>query len=232
MAAGCDFAIVAKRSPATWTAARAIPNDAWRPAVGMAGAEVAFCGYRPAGWPAGTRCVVRRVRVEAAEISGDGRSRRRRTFDPNQLALVLDGQAGCAWTYSFICTNLSWHPVAAEWWFRQRALVEERIKDTKLGMALRHLPSGYQAVNRTWMWAALFATNISVWVQSLGRTDTDGRAHGKRLRRELINLVARVIHHGRRIVLRFTPGMRKGPLLRAWDRLRALPSHPATAPSG
>jgi hypothetical protein len=73
-------------------------------------------------------------------------------------------------------------------------------------MALRHLPSGYQAVNRTWMWAALFATNISVWVQSLGRTDTDGRAHGKRLRRELINLVARVIHHGRRIVLRFTPG--------------------------
>jgi hypothetical protein len=232
VAAGCDFAIVAKRSPATWTSARAIPNDAWRPAVGMAGAEVAFCGYRPAGWPAGTRCVVRRVRVEAAEISGDGRSRRRRTIDPNQLALVLDGQAGCAWTYSFICTNLSWHPVAAEWWFRQRALVEERIKDTKLGMALRHLPSGYQAVNRTWMWAALFATNISVWVQSLGRTDTDGRAHGKRLRRELINLVARVIHHGRRIVLRFTPGMRKGPLLRAWDRLRALPSHPATAPSG
>jgi Transposase DDE domain group 1 len=111
VAAGCDFAIVAKRSPATWTAARAIPNDAWRPAVGMAGAEVAFCGYRPAGWPAGTRCVVRRVRVEAAEISGDGRSRRRRTIDPNQLALVLDGQAGCAWTYSFICTNLSWHPV-------------------------------------------------------------------------------------------------------------------------
>jgi hypothetical protein len=225
--AGCDFAIAARRSTATWAAVRRVPDDAWHPAAGMTGAEVAYCDYTPAGWPPGTRCVVRRVRLDAAEISRDGRSRRRRTIDPDQLALVLDGDAGHAYAYSFIVTNLIWHPVAAEYWFRQRALIEERIRDAKLGAALRHLPSGYQAVNRTWMWAALVALNISTWLQSLARTDVTGRgrAHGKRLRRELISLAARVVHHSRRTVLRFAPGTRKGPFQRAWNNLRALPSH-------
>ncbi|MGH9213312.1 MAG: IS1380 family transposase [Acidimicrobiales bacterium] len=234
VAAGCDFAIAAKRSPATWAAARAVPEGAWRPAAGMAGAEVAMCDYTPAGWPPGTRCVVRRVRVDATEVSGDARSRRRRTIDPDQLALVLDGQASHAYAYSFIVTNLPWLPVALEWWFRQRALIEERIKDAKLGAALRHLPSGYQAVNRIWMWAAFLALNISGWLQTLARTDisVDGRAHGKRLRRELICLCARVLHRGRRLVLRFAPGMRKGPFLRAWNTLRALPTYTPPAPSG
>jgi hypothetical protein len=230
--AGCDFAIVAKRSSATWAAARAIPDDAWRPAQGMADAEVAFCDYVPAGWPPGCRTVVRRVRLDATEISHDGRSRRRRTIDPNQLALILDGQAGHAYAYSFIVTNLGWHPIALEWWFRQRALIEERIKDAKLGAALRHLPSGYQAVNRTWMCAALIALNISTWLQSLARTDIiGGRAHGKRLRRELICLAARVTHRARQVVLRFAPGMRKGPFQRAWKTLRALPTHTPAAPA-
>jgi hypothetical protein len=183
----------------------------------MAGAEVAFCGYVPAGWPPDSRTVVRRVRLDATEISHDGRSRRRRTIDPNQLALVLDGAADCAYAYSFIVTHLPWHATALEWWFRQRALIEERIRDTKLGAALRHLPSGYHAVNRTWMWAALIALNISAWLQSLARTDTTGgRAHGKRLRRELICLAARVTHRARQVVFRFAPGMRKGPFQRAW----------------
>lgn len=222
--AGADFAVVAKRTSAAWRAVRAVPEQAWRPAGGGMAAEVAFCGYRPHGWPTDTRCVVRRVRLDADAISADGRSRRRRTIEPGQLDLALDGLADHAYAYTFILTNLPWHPVAIEFWFRQRALVEERIKDTKLGMALRHLPSGFEAVNRTWMWAAFLATNISVWLQSLGQTDVKERSHGKRLRRELINLTARVLHRGRRTVLRFAPGTRHGPFSRAWNRLRALPT--------
>lgn len=224
VAAGSDFAIVAKRSTATWRAARDVPDTAWMPAGAGMHADVSYCDYQPAGWPPDTRCVVRRTRVNAEDISGDGRSRRRRTIDPNQLALVLAGDADHAWAYTFILTNLPWHPVAIEWWFRQRAQVEERIKDTKLGMALRHLPSGHAAVNHTWMWATLLATNISVWLQSLGDVDRHGRSHGKRLRRELINIPARILHRGRRIILRFAPGTRHRPLTRAWDALRALPT--------
>jgi hypothetical protein len=166
-------------------------------------AEVAWCSYVPKGWPEGTRCVVRRVRVERDELRADKRTRRRRTIDPNQLTLLEAGEADVAYAYSFIVTNLTGDVVEVEAWFRRRALIEERIHDSKAGMALRHLPSGYQAVNRTWTWAAFLALNVSVFLQSL--TESDQRAHAKRLRRELVTVAGRVVCHARRLVVRVAP---------------------------
>lgn len=224
LANGCDFAIAAKRNTAVWRAARSVGAQAWRPASGMAGAEVAECPYVPAGWPEGTRTIVRRVRLNADQVRSDPRSRRRRTIDPEQLCLVLNGGADHVYAYSFIVTNLVGDPVEIEAWFRERAQVEERIKDSKCGLALRHLPSGYEAVNTVWMWSALLALNLSAWVQGLGGADTDGRAHAKRARRELFCVPARVIHHARQVVLRLSPVHRRGPFVSVWSVLRALPS--------
>ena len=223
--AGADYAVVAKRNPAAWRACRDIPAESWRPAIGM-GAEVSECDYVPAGWPPATRCVVRRVKVGYDELRADPRSRRRRTIDPGQLRLLEEGETGFAYAYSFILTNLDWDVADIEAWFRMRALVEERIKDSKWGMALRHLPSGYEAVNTTWTWAALLALNISAWLQSLAGADIGpgGRAHGKRLRRELVCVAARVAHHARKIVVRPAPEHRHGVFADAWQALRALPS--------
>jgi len=43
------------------------------------------------------------------------------------------------------------------------------------GLQSRHgsspLPSGHEAVNRTWMWAAFLAFNCSAWLQSLAGVD-------------------------------------------------------------
>jgi len=224
LANGCDFAIAAKRNKAVWRAARSVGVQAWRPAYGMAGAEVAECPYVPGGWPEGTRTIVRRVRVDAERVRADPRSRRRRTIDPAQLALVLGGESDHAYAYSFIVTNIAGDPVGIEAWFRGRAQVEERIKDSKCGLALRHLPSGYETVNRVWMWSALLALNLSAWTQGLGGADADGRAHAKRARRELFCIPARVLHHARRVVLRLSPTHRRGPFLATWAVLRALPS--------
>jgi len=224
IAHGCDFAIAAKRNTAVWRAARTIGAQAWQPATGMAGAEVATCPYAPGGWPEGTRTIVRRVRLGADQVRSDPRSRRRRTIDPQQLALVLGGEAGHVYAYSFIVTNLDGDPVDIEAWFRERAQVEERIKDSKCGLALRHLPSGYEAVNRVWMWSALLALNLSAWVQSLGAADADGRAHAKRARRELFCVPARVLRHARRVIVRLSPVHRRGPFASVWSALRALPS--------
>ena len=110
-----------------------------------------------------------------------------------------------------------------EAWFRMRALVEEKRKGGKLGLALRHMPSGYEAVNAMWMWAVLAGLNISSWLQALtGHDQNTGRAHGKRLRRELICVPARVTHHGGRLELHCAPEDHAGHFGAAWAALDAL----------
>jgi hypothetical protein len=218
----CDFAIAAKRTEAAWRSERKIADATWRPAIDM-DAEVALCDYAPAGWPEGTRTIVRRVEVERHELSGDARSRRRRTIDPNQLALVEAGDAEVMYAYSFIVTNLSGDICEIEAWFRKRALVEEKLKDSKLGLAMRHMPSGYEAVNALWMWAALLGLNLSSWLQALtGHDEADGRAHAKRLRRELLCVPARVVRHAGRLEVRCAPEDNDGAFGAAWAALDRL----------
>jgi hypothetical protein len=218
----CDYAIAVKRSDAVWRAERKIPDGDWQRAKDM-DAEVAECDYVPKGWPEGARTLCRRVKVSAATLSSDPRSRRRRTIDSNQLTLLESGEASSAYAYSFIITNLVGDIVDIEAWFRMRALVEEKIKDSKLGLAMRHMPSGYESVNVLWMWAALLGLNISSWLQALtGHDETQGRAHGKRLRRELICVAARVTRHGGRIEVHTAPEHHHGDFAEAWRTLDVL----------
>jgi hypothetical protein len=219
---GCDYAIAVKRSNAVWRAERKIPTGDWNRTNGM-DAEVAECDYVPKGWPEGSRTLCRRVKVTAKTLSSDPRSRRRRTIDPDQLTLLASGETDCAYAYSFIITNLAGDIVDIEAWFRQRALVEEKIKDSKLGLALRHMPSGYESVNVMWMWAALLGLNISSWLQALtGHDKAQGRAHGKRLRRELVCIAARVTHHAKRIEVHAAPEDHAGHFGDAWRVLDML----------
>ncbi len=211
---GCDFAIAAKRNTAMWRAYASIDADAWADAKAMAGAQVAAVDYAPAGWPEDTYTIVRRVRVDAEAISADPRSRRRRTIDPDQLALAIEGTATHAYAVSFIITNIPTHDAGeqgetildVEAWFRRRTDIEDRIREAKLGAGLRHLPSGHRAVNAVWMWAALLAGNLSTLLQALTGIDQHGRAHAARLRHELLCVPARLIRHGRTLTLRLPPG--------------------------
>lgn len=215
---GCDFAIAAKRNTAMWRAYASIEPDSWVDAIGMAGAQVAAVDYAPAGWPEDTYTIVRRVRVDAEDISADLRSRRRRTIDKDQLALALEGTATHAYAVSFIVTNIPANDrpshtagsaetiLEVEAWFRKRTDIEDRIREAKLGAALRKLPSGDQAVNTVWMWAALLAGNLSTLLQALTGIDQQGRAHAARLRHELLCVPARLVRHQRRLILRLPPG--------------------------
>jgi len=165
----------------------------------------------------------------AADISTDPRSRRRRTIDRDQLALLLEGVADHGWATSFIVTNLPTGgdgfdtATDVEAWFRMRTDIEDRIREAKLGAGLAHLPSGYVETNTVWMWAALLAGNLSTLLQALTGIDTGthGRAHGDRLRHQLLRVPARVIHHARGLTLRLPPGQTLLPQVTA--ALRALP---------
>jgi hypothetical protein len=134
------------RNPAVWRAAAAIPDQAWRKAKRMKHAQIAVCGYAPAGWPPDTATVVRRVKVQDRDISTDPRARRRGTIPKDQLALALDGLVMHVYAYSFIASNLDVSTpakaVAVEARHRERTDIEDRIRDAKRGAALRHLPSG------------------------------------------------------------------------------------------
>jgi hypothetical protein len=151
-------------------------------AIDMDAAQVAVAAYTPDWWPAATRVLIRRVRldVDAGQVSADPRARRRRTLHPDQRALPLAELAGAAavYGYSFIVTNLDVSTpdkaAAVEHWYRHRTQVENIFKDAKLGAALRHLPSGYPQVNKAWMWGALLAASIVGWLHQLTATPAPG----------------------------------------------------------
>jgi hypothetical protein len=64
-----------------------------------------------------------------------------------------------------VCTNIDvstpGEAVAVEHWYRQRTTIENIVRDSKHGAALRHLPSGYQDVTTAWMHGALLAANMA-----------------------------------------------------------------------
>jgi hypothetical protein len=225
---GCDFSLGVMRNKAVWRSLSTIPDDGWRRAKRMRGAQVAVMDYAPKGWPPDAKTVVRRVKVKAATISTDPRARRRRTIPADQLALALDAKVLTVYAYSFIITNLDVSTpakaVALEAWHRMRSDIEDRIRDAKHGAALRHLPSGNRAVNTVWMWAALLAINLSAWLQELAGLDHAngrGRAHLTTLRHLLLAVPARLIRHAGQAVLRLPPG--RELLTSVLARLRRIP---------
>ena len=234
-----SFAIGAKRIAPLWRLLGGIAEDDWHDAIEMDGAQVAVAEYCPDWWPADTRLLIRRVLLDPAQVSADPRSRRRRTLHPDQRALPIPELAAqpAVYAYSFILTNLDVsipsHVVAAEHWYRHRTTVENLFRDSKLGAALRHLPSGYPQVNTAWMWGALLAATMAAWLHQLTAT-TAGEdlvhGHGVRggkamiatLRWRLIAVPGRLTRHARHLVLRLPPGYLLLPEVLA--RLRDLPA--------
>ena len=233
------FAIGAKRIAPLWRLLAGIAEDAWHDAIEMDGAQVAVAEYCPDWWPASTRLLIRRVALDPAQVSADPRSRRRRTLHPDQRALPLPELAAqpAIYAYSFILTSLDVstpaRAVAAEHWYRHRTSIENLFRDSKLGAALRHLPSGYPQVNLAWMWGALLAASMAAWLHQLtgtalgedivhGHGVRGGKAMIATLRWRLIAVPGRLVRHARHLVLRLPPG--HGLLHEVLARLRDLPA--------
>jgi hypothetical protein len=236
-----NFAIGARRIAPLWRLLAGIADDAWHDAIEMDNAQVAVAQYCPDWWPANTRLLIRRVLLEPEQVSADPRSRRRRTLHPDQRALPFPelAQAGPVYAYSFILTNLDVstpsQAAAAEHWYRHRTTVENLFRDSKLGAALRHLPSRYPQVNLAWMWGALLAASMAAWLHQLtavtagedilaGHGVRGGKAMIATLRWRLIAVPGRLIRHARYLTLRLPPGHSLLPEILA--RLRDLPAPP------
>ena len=69
----------------------------------------------------------------------------------------------------------------------------------------------------------LIGLNRSSWLQALtGHDEHEGRAHGKRLRKELISIPARVTRHGHDLCVHAAPEHHDGVFGLAWRALDAL----------
>ena len=229
------FTVSVPRTSAMWSALERIPDDAWRPATDMPGGEVAETTYTPEGWKhEPLRLIVRRVCFSARELSKSPRARRLKTIHPEQLQLALAGELASVFGYGFILTDIHDQTAAAvEHFHRHRAQIEERLKEAKLGQALRHLPSGDANANRLWLTAALTALNLSAMLCDLSPlAGASGaapqhaplRRHAKTLRRALLCVPARITRHARRTTLRLAAGYRHLAALEAtWATAHAMP---------
>jgi hypothetical protein len=223
------------RSQAMWAALERIDEQAWADALEMPGAQVAEITYRPGGWRnEPLRLIVRRVPFAAEQIARLKGSRRLATIHPEQLQMALDGEIASVYGYSFVLTDIPHqHTAWVEHFHRHRAQIEERLKDTKTGQALRHLLSGDINANRVWLTAAMLAVNLTAWCCDLSpaagasgqaEKDTPLRRHAHTLRRILFNVPARIIRTGRRIILRLPAGYQHADIFQATlDAVYALP---------
>jgi hypothetical protein len=217
---GMRFTLSATRTSVMWMKLAEIEEDAWEEAIEMRGAEVAELSFTAEGWKhQPLRLIVRRVPVTAAELlAGSPKARRRKTIPPEQLQMVLDGQLDSTYAYSFIVTDIPAEEKSTaevEQFHRQRAQIEERFKDAKLGQALRHLPSGKLAANRLWLCCALLALNVCAWVCDIAPAagasgsasdNTPLRRHAKTLRHLLFCVPARIVRTARRTIMRLPDG--------------------------
>ncbi|WP_343601060.1 hypothetical protein [Mycobacterium sp.] len=160
-AAGIGFAIAANRLTTRWRALAGIAETDWHDAIDMHPAHVGVSGYARADWPAGTRLLIRRVRLAPEQVCADVRSHRRRTLHPEQPALPLDELTDADADAIYACIVHRDQPRRVHPWTRPPQ------SSTATGGALRQLPSANKQVNTAWMGGVLLAANIAAWCHQL-----------------------------------------------------------------
>lgn len=151
--------------------------------------------------------------------------RRQRTRAGDQLSFDdLDG-----WRFQGVVTNMPpWLATAAavEHHHRQRGgAPEEAIRQLKWDFGLNHAPVARFFGNWLWWHAAALAYNTARWIRVLALPDGFKTCRGKRLRLAFLNVAARVITTGRRLVLRLPRAYAHAAAFKAaLSRIRDLPA--------
>lgn len=196
-------------------AIRAVPDRLWHPALDQDGslrdgAEVAeLTGMvNLAGYPAGTRIIVRRERPHpGAQLS---------LFDTveglRHQVFLTDTPANGGGTAQFLEVR-----------HRGHATVEDRIrcgKDTGIG----RLPSRQFNINAAWLELSLTATDLLAWTRLLLLDGELATAEPTKLRYRMLHVAARLTRGGRRLRLRISATWPwRNELAVAFHRLAALP---------
>jgi hypothetical protein len=126
------------------------------------------------------------------------------------------GELFTCWRYHALFTDSPFVLVQAEAQHRGHAVIEQVFADLIDG-PLAHLPSGDFAANAAWLACAAIAHNLTRAAGHLAAPDY-GKARTATIRRELVNVAARVAHRARQVILHLPE---RWPWQHAWHCLLA-----------
>ena len=181
----------------------AIPDEEWQPSSYREASQVASFSWQPKSWKRERRFVVRRDPLEQGE------------------QLMLEGRE---WHYWALVTNDGERSAdELESWHREKANVENRIKEAKLGLGLDNLPCRGFHANWAYLLTTLLAYNLLCWLKLLALPEGEHGSYAKRLRFRFIAVAATVGRSGRRLVLRLSASYALfADFVETLRRLRAL----------
>jgi len=162
-----------------------LPDTAWIPAIDATGTPRKGAWVAEltkvidlAGWPAGTRVIIR------AERPHPGAQLRFTDIDGHRLT-------------AFATNSASSDLPELELRHRRRARCEDRIRGAK-DTGLRNLPLHDFAQNRIWLAIVQLAMELTAWMQMLALADTDGRRwEPRRLRLRLLWIAGKLARRSR-----------------------------------
>jgi Transposase DDE domain group 1 len=214
-AMSCEFSVGWAIRDKERTAIGALPAWVWADAVDADGGHrdgaglAEITGVLPAqavaGYPAGTRVIVRRER-------------------PHPGAQLDAFEERDGWRYTAFATDTGFGQLAhLDARHRAHARVEDRIRCAK-DTGLDHFPSRVFAINQAWLTVVMLAVDLLAWTQHLLLEEHLAKAEPKTLRYRLLHVAARLTRGQRRLWLRI---QRSWPwahaLAAAFTRLITLP---------
>jgi hypothetical protein len=221
---GARFSITARKDRAITAAIAGIGEDAWATihypravfdeqlqqwVSDAEVAEVAFTAFtsKSKARQVTARLIVRRVRDQ----------------NPNHVQVNAQGELFRVWRHHAVFTDSPLPMLEAERDHRRHAIIEQVHADLKNG-PLAHLPSGNFAANSAWLVLAAMAFNLTRAAGALASI-FHAKATTATIRRQLINVAARVTRSARRSTLRLPATW---PWAEPWQRLFTAATGPPT----
>jgi hypothetical protein len=173
------FAIGADLDAAVKTAISSIPSEDWRPYQDGYIAETVHSMNR-------TKKAFRLIVIRR----------------PAQMDL-LTGQEKMSERYTVIASNRAESVQEVVAWYNRRGdCSENRIKDLKIGFGMERMPCGDFAANAMFFRLGTIAYNLFVLFKVAALSNDWRKAQVQTLRWRLYNVAGKVVHHGRRLMLK------------------------------
>jgi hypothetical protein len=191
--AGACFSVTAPMNSSVRAAIAGTPETAWTPIK-----------YPRAIWDDQLRCWISDAEVAEMEYTAFASKKDqaitarlivRRVKDLNRTAAPGQDEMFPAWRYHAVFTDSPFELIQAEEQHRDHAQVEQVFADLIDG-PLAHLPSGSFPANAAWLACAAISHNLLRAAGSLASL-TCAKARAATLRRDLVNIAARIARHGR-----------------------------------